>query len=643
VTAAAAAVALAAVGGISAVTKAAPPLRIDFVPGATVEATDASGADAHYIVKSQDTNGDPAPATCTNPDTSDTGQFSSATLHYPLGPTTVTCTSDYDTASETITVVDTTPPTVGSVQDVSATTNDSDGTPVTYSAPSATDLVDDSVQVTCDPASGSKFPVGSTTVTCSATDAHNNTGTSSFQVNVSFADNQPPAFTSVPPDTSIEATGANGAPFSYTVTATDNVGTPSVSCSPASGSTFPIGSTTVNCTATDSAGLTANASFKVTVTFVDRTPPVFSNVPSDLQREANGPGGSVVTYTPPNATDALDGPIATVACAPASGSTFPLGTTTVSCSARDANGNAGTATFHVTVTDTTPPRLIVPGDRNVYATSGEGISAQEGGAAEFVAGASANDLVDPRPTITSDAPGAFLVGKTMVTFVARDASGNTAATTATLTVRPMPLAGTTPQPLPPPADRRPPDDVAGLKVTAGDRVVTLQWTNPGTADFAGVVISRSRSDDPTSTVVFRGRATKFADRSVVNGVEYRYIVVATDAAGNSSGGVAAVAQPKQLMLRSPRNGAAVKKPPKLLWLAVASADYYNVQLFQGSTKILSAWPKRSSFALHRSWRYAGTRHTLKPGVYTWYVWPGYGAVADVKYGGLLGSSSFVVR
>ena len=131
VTAAAAAVALAAVGGISAVTKAAPPLRIDFVPGATVEATDASGADAHYIVKSQDTNGDPAPATCTNPDTSDTGQFSSATLHYPLGPTTVTCTSDYDTASETITVVDTTPPTVGSVQDVSAATNDSDGTPVT--------------------------------------------------------------------------------------------------------------------------------------------------------------------------------------------------------------------------------------------------------------------------------------------------------------------------------------------------------------------------------------------------------------------------------------------------------------------------------------------------------------------------------
>ena len=60
---------------------------------------------------------------------------------------------------------------------------------VTYSA-SATDLVDGPVAVSCSPASGSIFPVGTTTVTCSATDAHGNTTPNeakpSFTVTVTY-------------------------------------------------------------------------------------------------------------------------------------------------------------------------------------------------------------------------------------------------------------------------------------------------------------------------------------------------------------------------------------------------------------------------------------------------------------------------
>ncbi len=64
----------------------------------------------------------------------------------------------------------------------------------------------------------------------------------------------------------VDATSAAGAIVDFVVTATDNVSPPpSVSCSPVSGSTFPIGTTTVTCTATDLAGNSANGSFDVFV------------------------------------------------------------------------------------------------------------------------------------------------------------------------------------------------------------------------------------------------------------------------------------------------------------------------------------------------------------------------------------------
>jgi hypothetical protein len=59
--------------------------------------------------------------------------------------------------------------------------------------------------------------------------------------------------------------------------------------------------------------------------------------------------GATVTYTPPTATDTQD-PNPTVTCSPASNTKFTLGTTTVSCTATDANGNTSAAkTFNVTV------------------------------------------------------------------------------------------------------------------------------------------------------------------------------------------------------------------------------------------------------------------------------------------------------
>jgi hypothetical protein len=211
---------------------------------------------------------------------------------------------------------------------------------------SATDSAGASLPATCSPASGSTFPLGTTTVICAATDAHQQSATGSFTVRV--RDTTPPTITDTPASQIREATSAAGAAVTYaSPTAQDLVsGSIVVACSPASGGTFPLGTTTVTCTATDGANNTASASFTVQVR--DTTAPAFSGVPGNQTREATSAAGAVVSYTAPTASDLVDGAVP-VTCSPASGSTFPLGTTTVTCTATDHAGNGASASFTVSV------------------------------------------------------------------------------------------------------------------------------------------------------------------------------------------------------------------------------------------------------------------------------------------------------
>ena len=122
-----------------------------------------------------------------------------------------------------------------------------------------------------------------------------------------------------------------------------------MSCAPASGSTFAIGTSTVTCTATDAALNTSATTLTVTVR--DTTAPVLGPV-TNRTAEATSATGAAVTYGTPSATDAVG---ASVSCAPASGSTFAIGTSTVTCTATDAALNSSTKTFTVTVSDTLAP------------------------------------------------------------------------------------------------------------------------------------------------------------------------------------------------------------------------------------------------------------------------------------------------
>ena len=122
-------------------------------------------------------------------------------------------------------------------------------------------------------------------------------------------------------------------------------------CSPASGSTFPKGVTTVTCTVSDASHNSANCAFAVTVN--DTHPPVFPNgCPSaiTLAAQASCPftTSSIVNYTNPVATDNCAPPPA-VTCNPASGSMFPVGKTMVTCTATDSSGNRATCTFPLNV------------------------------------------------------------------------------------------------------------------------------------------------------------------------------------------------------------------------------------------------------------------------------------------------------
>ena len=83
---------------------------------------------------------------------------------------------------------------------------------------------------------------------------------------------------------------------------------------------------------------------------IDTTPPTVT-VPANITAEATSGSGAVVTYSGQSASDLVDG-VLPATCTPPSGSAFGLGSTTVTCTATDAAGNTGSASFTVTVQDT---------------------------------------------------------------------------------------------------------------------------------------------------------------------------------------------------------------------------------------------------------------------------------------------------
>ncbi|HEY0863118.1 MAG TPA: HYR domain-containing protein [Lacunisphaera sp.] len=187
-----------------------------------------------------------------------------------------------------------------------------------------------------------------------------NTSSSGFRLYLDYVrlipvgrDTTAPTLT-VPDSVTVEATSATGAIVNYpAASATDDVGVTSLAYSRASGSPFPLGVTAVIVSASDAAGNTSSGSFTVNVT--DTTAPSLT-VPANLTVEASSAAGAVVNYPAATATDAVG--VTTLTYSKAAGTTFPLGLTTVTVTAKDAAGNTSSGSFTVNVTDTTAPSIV---------------------------------------------------------------------------------------------------------------------------------------------------------------------------------------------------------------------------------------------------------------------------------------------
>jgi HYR domain len=248
------------------------PLTVAPSDPITAPATSREGAHVEYEVSVYGGR-DPEPRVSCTPE--------SGSL-FRIGPNHVTCEAtnsfgERATGGVYIYVYDAGVPRLSLPDDMVVRAEGPNGATVTFTA-TATDEIDGELPVTCNPPSGSRFPIGKTTVECTATDLSYNPSTGTFTVEVTGEDPDPDKLViDVPDPITVEADVSGGSVVKFEVTASGTSDPdPDITCDHESGSLFPVATTIVECTATDSFGNTATDGFTVTVT--DTIAPVISGV-----------------------------------------------------------------------------------------------------------------------------------------------------------------------------------------------------------------------------------------------------------------------------------------------------------------------------------------------------------------------------
>ena len=329
---------------------------------------------------------------------------------FAVGSTEVQCSGADSVGMESqsilVSVQDAEPPVLAALPDIRQSSCGGTTAQVSFTAEASDNCVVEAV--VCNPESGSWFPVGNTTVECSARDTSGNMANQSFKVSVFYEE----VFTQHP-DIQISSTCEDFAQVMFEVETSANCAVVLV-CEPSSGSLFPTGSTEVNCTATGLTGGTSNMSFDVNVTR-DSTPPVLDTLP-DMRFDAGCETSAQVNFQVAAADNC--GAVQPV-CVPPSGSWFPLGNTTVGCTATDSAGNSANSSFQLEVVGgSTPPSLdahpkIEPKSPNCQPMQVEFEVAARGGCA------AETECIPPSGSL-------FPLGPTTVRCTASDAFGNVA-------------------------------------------------------------------------------------------------------------------------------------------------------------------------------------------------------------------------
>lgn len=357
-----------------------------------------------------------------------------------LGPTPITLTvtdaaNNSANCGATYTVNDTTLPDFsncpGNIGPVSTDAGQATAV-VSWTPPTASDNCS-TPNVVASHNPGFAFPIGTTSVTYTATDSAGNVQTCSFTVEVQ--DLEAPSILNCPTTQTLSADpGECDTTASWTTpTVQDNAPGATITQidGPASGSAFPVGSTLIRYRALDAAGNSSFCSFDIIV--ADDENPAFADCPGNINLGTTNPGcDAVATWTAPTASDncAID----TVTSTHNSGDTFPLGVTSVDYTATDVNGRQATCSFTVTVTDDDDPAITTCATDQVAAPN-ENCQAV---VPDFTQGVVASDNCTSAGSlvITQNPIADSLVGGgvTLVTITVTDSVGNDATCQANLTV-----------------------------------------------------------------------------------------------------------------------------------------------------------------------------------------------------------------
>ena len=367
---------------------------------------------------------------------------------YPVGTTTVTWTATDNhgntrTCTQTVIVTDNEAPQITCPANITASTDSSRGYATrTLSLPVVSDNCG-TTTVTNNHYS-TRYPIGTTVVTWTVTDAHGNMATCQQTVIVNDTEgprilcggaitvNNDPGRCDANVVIHIPYANDNSGHVSLTVdypglTVPPFTPTPTTEADPnarpTTSAVFPVGITTLTWTATDSSGNSSSCTQNITV--IDNEKPIVSCSGNVAKNNDAGQCSAQVTLPTPSNSDNCG--IQSVTNDHPS-NTYPVGTTTVTWTVTDIHNNTNTCSQTVTVTDSEKP--VITCGAAVSVNSDNGIC----GAAITLSPPSTSDNCAAQPVSNNHPSNIYPVGTTVVTWTVSDAAGNTASCNQTVTV-----------------------------------------------------------------------------------------------------------------------------------------------------------------------------------------------------------------
>lgn len=372
------------------------------------------------------------------------------------------------TASQSITILDTQAPEITAPADITVNADAScQATIASLGTPTAFDNCTVASVTNNAPAT---FPLGTTVVTWTVSDPSGNTDTD--QQVITVEDNEDPIIVGLPADISVNNDPGNcSAVVTWTApTTTDNCSGAAISqvSGIPNGGAFPVGTTTVVYEAVDGSGNTVSGSFDVIVS--DNELPLITP-PADVTVSASQNCLATGVVLGAETTSDNCGVLNVSNNAPL---VYPLGTTTITWTVTDINGNISTATQDVIVEDTDAPLVVAPSDITVSAdASCQGTVANLG-----------TPMTDDNCSVASvsnDGLATYPLGATTVTWTVTDGSGNVSTDTQIITV----VDDTNPVIVGLPADITQSNDLGVCNAV-------VNWTEPTVTDnCTGATISQT--------------------------------------------------------------------------------------------------------------------------------------------------------